>query len=266
VKNQVWLATGSEVAEWWRKRENIRVTLSTTGQRYELEVSNIGDATIEGATIDVYHPRAAKVVVSATKAWMPEATVRRVDEFRSQVVFGSLTKDTTATSWCSNESFPRRGSAARCRVRRVARARRRRPTRVRGEAPSCCTSRPPRASSSRRKAGPQGAREPVARPHRGARRPYTIVTHPLQLAQTPAATALVLPSAVVLTDEERRAIAQRIDAGEGLLATWMPGHARRGRQGDRADLHRAGVRVSAKPADPGEKFFLDHRGRHAAHL
>jgi hypothetical protein len=92
VKNQVWLATGSEVADWWRKRENIRVTLSTTGQRYELEVSNIGDATIEGATIDVYHPRAAKVAVSATKAWMPEATVRRVDDFRSQVVFGSLTK------------------------------------------------------------------------------------------------------------------------------------------------------------------------------
>jgi len=92
AKNQVWLATGSEVADWWRKRENIRVTLSTIGQRYELEVSNVGDPTIEGATIDIYHPRAAKVALTPSKAWMPEATVRKVDDFRSQVIFGALTK------------------------------------------------------------------------------------------------------------------------------------------------------------------------------
>ena len=92
VKNDVWLATGSEIADWWRKRDNVRVTLSTAGSRYELEVSNVADATVEGATIDVFHPRASKVVVTPTKAWQPEATVRKVDEFRSQVVFGSLPK------------------------------------------------------------------------------------------------------------------------------------------------------------------------------
>ena len=51
---------------------------------------------------------------------------------------------------------------------------------------------------------------------------FTIVTHPAQLAQMPAGEALILPSAVVLGDEERRLIAQRIAAGESLLATWMP--------------------------------------------
>jgi peptidoglycan/xylan/chitin deacetylase (PgdA/CDA1 family) len=92
ARSQVWLATGAEVADWWRKRENVRVTLSKVGQRYELEVSNTGEPAVEGATIDIYHPHASKVVVTSTKAWLPEATVRRVDEFRSQVVFGSLPK------------------------------------------------------------------------------------------------------------------------------------------------------------------------------
>jgi peptidoglycan/xylan/chitin deacetylase (PgdA/CDA1 family) len=91
-KGQVWLATGSEIADWWRKRENVRVALSASGKRFELEVSNVGDATVEGATIDVFHPRASKLTITATKAWLPEATVRRVDEFRSQIVFGNLSK------------------------------------------------------------------------------------------------------------------------------------------------------------------------------
>lgn len=90
VRPQLWLATGSEVAEWWRRRNNIRVSLNTQGKRYELEVSNIGDKPVEGATITVYHPFASKVVVTATKAWMPEAVVRRVDDFRSDVVFSSV--------------------------------------------------------------------------------------------------------------------------------------------------------------------------------
>ncbi len=92
VKNQVWLATGADIADWWRKRSNVKVTLNTTGKRYELEVSNLGDATVEGATVTVYLPRASNIVVTPTKAWMPEATVRRVDDFRAQVVFGTLAK------------------------------------------------------------------------------------------------------------------------------------------------------------------------------
>jgi hypothetical protein len=90
VKGRVWLATCAEVADWWRKRDNVRAQLTAVGMRYELEVSNVGDATVEGATVNVYHPRASTVVVTPTKAWMPDATVRRLDDYRSQVIFGSL--------------------------------------------------------------------------------------------------------------------------------------------------------------------------------
>jgi len=92
ARTTVWTATGTEVSDWWRKRENVRATLNKVAQRYELEVSNVGDATVEGATIDIFHPRAARVALTPTKAWLPEATVRRIDDFRSQLIFGSLGK------------------------------------------------------------------------------------------------------------------------------------------------------------------------------
>jgi len=90
LRQRVWLATGTEVADWWRKRTNLRVSLNAIGKRYELEISNEGDAAVEGATVLVYAPRAANVAVSATRAWSPETTVRRVDEFSSLVLFGAI--------------------------------------------------------------------------------------------------------------------------------------------------------------------------------
>lgn len=90
LRSSVWLATGSELADWWRKREQVRVSLNTIGKRYELEVSNVGEKTVEGATAIVYHPRTSTIIISPTKAWMPETTVRRIDEFTSKIVFGAM--------------------------------------------------------------------------------------------------------------------------------------------------------------------------------
>ncbi|MGE5616518.1 MAG: polysaccharide deacetylase family protein [Bacillota bacterium] len=91
-RNRVWLATGTEVSEWWRNRENVRVTLNPLGKRYELEVSNTGDATVEGATAIVYQPRASTVVVTPTKAWQPDVSVRRIDATSSAVIFGPIAR------------------------------------------------------------------------------------------------------------------------------------------------------------------------------
>lgn len=90
LRPRVWLATAGEVADWWRKRENVKVALNVLGKRYELEVSNLGDASVEGITAIVYHPKALSVSVAPTKAFMAEATVRRVDDFSSLVVFGPI--------------------------------------------------------------------------------------------------------------------------------------------------------------------------------
>jgi peptidoglycan/xylan/chitin deacetylase (PgdA/CDA1 family) len=89
-RNRVWIATGAELAEWWRVRENMRIALTFIGQRMELEISNVGDAAVDGATAIIYHPRAASVTVAPTKAWMPDVTVRRIDDFRSIAIFGTI--------------------------------------------------------------------------------------------------------------------------------------------------------------------------------
>ena len=90
LRPRVWLATGNEIADWWRRRADLRVSLNAIGKRYELEVSNVGETPVEGGTVMVYVPHASNVTVAATKAWMPEANVRRVDEFSFQVLFGAI--------------------------------------------------------------------------------------------------------------------------------------------------------------------------------
>lgn len=85
---------------------------------------------------------------------------------------------------------------------------------------------------------------------------FAIATHPAQLAELPPAAALIVPSAVALNDEERRVIAQRVDSGEGLLATWMPGTL------DAKGAPAAGgfieqvFKVATRPAPSDDRGFL----------
>ena len=85
---------------------------------------------------------------------------------------------------------------------------------------------------------------------------YTIVTHPAQLAQVPAGVALILPSAVVLGDDEQRLIAQRIEAGDGLLATWMPASLDANGAAVAPRFVEQAFKVTARAAATGEKGFL----------
>lgn len=89
-RREVWIATSGEVAAWWRKRERLGVSVASYGKRYELEISNRGTQAVEGATVMVFHPDRGGVRLSATKAWMPEATVLPVDAYRSRIVLGRL--------------------------------------------------------------------------------------------------------------------------------------------------------------------------------
>lgn len=89
-RGKVWVATGGEVADWWRKREHLRANLSTYGKRYEIEISNHGPSAVEGAAVTVLHPDRGTIRLTPTKAWMPEATVQVVDPYRTRIVLGRL--------------------------------------------------------------------------------------------------------------------------------------------------------------------------------
>ena len=85
---------------------------------------------------------------------------------------------------------------------------------------------------------------------------FTIVTHPTQLAQMPPRAALILPSAAHLADDERRIILQRLEAGDSLLATWMPGTLDAKGAAIAPTFIEQVFKVGAKPPPPGDKGFL----------
>jgi peptidoglycan/xylan/chitin deacetylase (PgdA/CDA1 family) len=89
-RRNLWLATGSELAQWWQQRSQLRTQLTTVGTRKELELSNVGAQPVRNATVIVTHPRASSFILKPTKAWIPQATVFRLDAYRSAVVFDEI--------------------------------------------------------------------------------------------------------------------------------------------------------------------------------
>ncbi len=91
-RKTVWLATGTELAQWWRQRDLLRANLTLRGTRQELELSYYGKDPVIHPTVVVLHPYKSKLVLSATKAWIPRPTVHRLDDYRSAVVFDEVKK------------------------------------------------------------------------------------------------------------------------------------------------------------------------------
>jgi len=91
-RKTVWLATGMEISQWWHQRDLLRANLALHGTRQELELSYYGKDSIINPTGVGLHPYQSKGTLSATKAWIPRATVRRLDDYRSAVVFDEVKK------------------------------------------------------------------------------------------------------------------------------------------------------------------------------
>jgi len=91
-RKTVWLAAGTEIAQWWRQRDHLRTNLALHGTRQELELSYYGTDPILNPTVVVLHPYKSRLTLSATKAWIPRPTVRRLDDYRSAVVFDEVKK------------------------------------------------------------------------------------------------------------------------------------------------------------------------------
>lgn len=88
----LWVASAGDINHWWRERRRIQISASVLrGQRLEMNITVTGDKPVKGATIDVFLPsRNAELVVRGSKVGAVVPEIRRVDDFRSQFVFGSL--------------------------------------------------------------------------------------------------------------------------------------------------------------------------------
>lgn len=88
----LWTASAGDVDHWWRERRRVRISANVMrGQRLEMNITVTGDKPVKDATIDVFLPsRNALPVVRGSKVGAVVPQIRRIDDFRSQFVFGSL--------------------------------------------------------------------------------------------------------------------------------------------------------------------------------
>lgn len=90
-KDRLWLASATQVANWWRERERFRVTSRFSGKRLEMDVTVAGKQPVSGGTVVLMLPqRDAKPVVKSTKTSGYQPALKVLDSYRVAVIFGSL--------------------------------------------------------------------------------------------------------------------------------------------------------------------------------
>lgn len=90
-RDQIWLASAGEIAEWWRARERFKLSYLKNGKRLEFDVTVTGETPVAGATVIVTVPqKGVQPIVQSMKIGLPTPRVTMIDEYRAAVVFDSL--------------------------------------------------------------------------------------------------------------------------------------------------------------------------------
>lgn len=88
---QIWLASGSEIAAWWRKRDRIKLASTFKGKRLEVELSITGREPVNGATLVVMLPQKGRLpTVQSLKIGGAKPVVAKIDEYRAAIIFDTL--------------------------------------------------------------------------------------------------------------------------------------------------------------------------------
>lgn len=91
VGPSLWLASGTQVAQWWRNRERVKLSTTFTGKRLEMNITIRGDQPVQGASIIVYLPyKGGMPSVSSTKIGATRPAVNKLDDYRVALVFDEL--------------------------------------------------------------------------------------------------------------------------------------------------------------------------------
>ena len=86
-----WLASGTEIANWWRERERLKLSSRNLGRRLEFNLSVNGKTPFQGASLTVMLPKKGVMpTVQALKVGLPKPEVRKIDDFRAAIIFESL--------------------------------------------------------------------------------------------------------------------------------------------------------------------------------
>ncbi len=90
-RDQLWMASAGQVADWWRDRDRFKLSASSSGNAVEFNITVTGTQPVKGAALIVMLPqKGIHAVIEGMKIGMPKATVLKIDDYRAGVVFDSL--------------------------------------------------------------------------------------------------------------------------------------------------------------------------------
>ena len=90
-RGQIWLASSTQVADWWRMHNHLKLKTIHTGKRLDFEMTVTGDTPVAGATMIVMLPERDNLpTVESLKVGSPAPTVTKLDDYRAAVIFASL--------------------------------------------------------------------------------------------------------------------------------------------------------------------------------
>lgn len=90
-RDKLWLASSSQVSQWWRERDRFKVSSEILGKRMEFDVTIQGDKSFEGACLTLMLPQKGMTAnIQGIKTGMPEVKVVRIDDYRVSVQFDKL--------------------------------------------------------------------------------------------------------------------------------------------------------------------------------
>ena len=90
-KETMWLATAGQVNDWWRERDRFKVSYKQEGQRLEFYVTVTGNKPVSGGSLTVMLPQKGVFpVVRGSKIGMKEPTIKKIDDYRSSIIFEKL--------------------------------------------------------------------------------------------------------------------------------------------------------------------------------
>ena len=92
-QQQFWLASPRQVVDWWRARENVKMSAEFDGVRMALNISVVGNDPIQGVTFIAILPR--KGIVPNVKplkvGGLKPQSVLLLDPYRAAISFDTLT-------------------------------------------------------------------------------------------------------------------------------------------------------------------------------
>ena len=90
-RGAVWMASASQIADWWRNRERFKLSSKHTGKRIDVEVSIVAKDAVSDAAIVIMLPqKGVSAIVKSVKVGQPMPVISRIDDFRSAVHFPKL--------------------------------------------------------------------------------------------------------------------------------------------------------------------------------